>query len=459
MKASSSKNKNRSTSAVLIDGEHYLPNTKKSLEVLEKKYKIKYLIFIGGTEKIGTNEEIQNFFSYPVFFINEKKKINGAFLEKTLHEKKVEMVLDLSDEPVVNYESRFQLANSILSQGCAYKGADFEFSPLHFKTLTKKPSLAIWGTGKRIGKTALGGFVARTLKEAKRFPAVVTLSRGGPDNPILVRGDQIKIDTDYLLNIDKKGMHASSDCFEDALTARVPTFGCRRCGGGMSGRVFVSIIDKGVLMAEKSKDIKTIIIEGSGASVPEIKTSKVLLAMNATQLLNILTGYLTPLKIKYADIIVITMCENFLVKQKKLNTLIKKIKEINPNVKIATTVLRPRPLGNIQKKRIFLATTMDEKSLRFIKKYIEKKYDCEVVGVSGSLSEKQKLQKDLKKLDRADIFVSELKAAAISIGAKEAQKKGKPVVFLDYDVEVVERGGDIKDLKKEIKNLEMKNQK
>ena len=55
-----------------------------------------------------------------------------------------------------------------------------------------------------------------------------------------------------------------------------------------------------------------------------------------------------------------------------------------------------------------------------------------------------------------DIVVTELKAAAIAVAAKEAKKIGLDTVLMDNIPIIVNKGGDVKNLEKEIKNL-MKN--
>ena len=91
------------------------------------------------------------------------------------------VVVDVSDEPVLGYEERFQLISVALSWGARYVGADFEFSPQPLARLSSKPSLAIIGTGKRVGKTAVSGFFGRRL--GGRFGleqvVIVAMGRGG----------------------------------------------------------------------------------------------------------------------------------------------------------------------------------------------------------------------------------------------------------------------------------------
>lgn len=449
----STKKVKRPTVACLVDGEHYLSNLQESLAEMEKTYNISYLIFIGGTEKIGTPNDVKEALPYTVYFAATHERPDILKIGEIIKKHPVKIVMDLSDEPIMNYMIRFEVACQVLIQGAIYRGSDFEFKPLEFKKIFTKPSLAIWGTGKRVGKTAVGGMVGRILKDCNLKPAIVTLSRGGPRKPIIVRGDEIHIDLKYLLNIDAQGMHASSDCFEDALTARVPTFGCRRCGGGFAGKSVVTVVNKGAEMAEKAPYVKSVIVEGSGASVAEIKTDKVILLMDTTQPTEILEGYMTPLRILYADLILLTMCEDFLTTQSKINRLIRHIRKINPKAKIATTVLRPFPLSPIKGKKIFLAMTAPKEAIPFLKRYLEKTYGCKITGVSTNLSNRKLLYKELKGLKGVDLVMVELKAAAIAVVAKEAKKAGLNTVLMDNHPTLANKGGDVKDLTKEIRKL------
>src|SRR3954463_12187686 len=97
-------------------------------------------------------------------------------------------VRDLSEEPVLNERRRLWLASTALAAGLVYAGSDFELRPPATERLGG-PSLALTGTGKRGGKTALAGHTARLLREAGRDPVIVAMGRGGPPEPELVGGD------------------------------------------------------------------------------------------------------------------------------------------------------------------------------------------------------------------------------------------------------------------------------
>jgi len=111
-----------------------------------------------------------------------------------------------------------------------YEGPDFRFEPPVFVPVDL-PTLAVIGTGKRVGKTAVTGHVARRLALSSDV-VVVAMGRGGPPEPEVVT---VPPTVDSLLALSRAGRHAASDHLETALVAGTPTVGCRRCGGGPSG--------------------------------------------------------------------------------------------------------------------------------------------------------------------------------------------------------------------------------
>ena len=73
---------------------------------------------------------------------------------------------------------RLRLASRALAAGRPYVGADFRFEPMAFAPFGL-PSLAVVGSGKRVGKTAVAGHLARLLSEDREV-VVVAMGRGGP---------------------------------------------------------------------------------------------------------------------------------------------------------------------------------------------------------------------------------------------------------------------------------------
>lgn len=418
----------------LVDGEHYLPVTKDAINTLNSKdeYDVIAAVFIGGTEKLrdDNEESYTNILGVPVRFA-ETKNIPYDLIVEMINSYEVDAVFDLSDEPILDYPKRFNIACKVLNEGKIYEGPDFKFEPVTQLDIVKKPSLKIIGTGKRIGKTAVSGFVSRLIDENNYEPCVVAMGRGGPEEPEIVHGDEIEISPEFLLEQSEKGVHAASDHWEDALMSRILTIGCRRCGGGMAGEVFLTNMPKGAELANEV-DSKFVIFEGSGAAIPPIRTDKNIVLIGANQPLNNIIKYFGPYRIGLADLIVITMCEAPMANEEKIKYLEEYVKEINPNVKIISTVFRPKPLGDIAGKKVLFATTAPEAVQDKLVEYLELNYDCKIVGITSHLSNRPLLKKDIEKhMDEADVMLTELKAAAVDVATKDSIDAGLEVVYCD----------------------------
>src|SRR5207302_6871597 len=127
-----------------------------------------------------------------------------------------EVVVDLSDEPVLSPAERFRLASRVLARGIPYEGADFRFEPPTFEPFPL-PSIAVIGTGKRVGKTAVAGHAARRLARELSV-VVVAMGRGGPREPEVI--DEVPT-IESLPALSRSGRHASSDHLEAAGAAGV----------------------------------------------------------------------------------------------------------------------------------------------------------------------------------------------------------------------------------------------
>src|SRR2546423_13073064 len=153
---------------VVIDGEHYAPVVRDALAALP--YEVVAVWVAGGTEKLVGGED----YGVPVV----------AELEAGIADHEPELVVDLSDEPVLGPRERFRLASRVLARGLPYAGPDFRFDPPVFAPFPL-PALAIADTGKRIGNTAVTGHSARQLSRDREV-VVVAMGRGGPHGPQLV---------------------------------------------------------------------------------------------------------------------------------------------------------------------------------------------------------------------------------------------------------------------------------
>ena len=418
----------------LVDGEHYLPVTQEAIDTLNnlEHIDIAAAVFIGGTEKLRDDspETYSEKLGVPVRFA-EGKDIPYDIIVDMIREYDIDTVMDLSDEPILDYPKRFKIACKVLNEGISYEGPDFKFEPTSLYDIMEKPSITILGTGKRIGKTAVSGFVSRLIDKNGYEPCVIAMGRGGPEEPEIVHGEKLKINAKFLLEQSEKGVHAASDHWEDALMSRILTIGCRRCGGGMAGEVFLTNMKKGAKLANEV-DSKFAIFEGSGAAIPPIKTNKKIALIGANQPIENLTTYFGPYRVGLGDLVILTMCEEPMCSDEKVKQIESFVNEVNPNATVISTVFRPKPLDDISGKKVLFATTAPEDVKDKLVDYLETHYDCEVIGTTAHLSNRPLLREDMKKyMDKADVMLSELKAAAVDVATKDAIAAGLEVVYCD----------------------------
>jgi len=436
----------------LVDGQHYPPVTKNALDELRKiRAEIKAMIFLGGTEKVKNAVEELGEADIEVFVDEDKKELPIEITRKAISKYDIEIVVDLSDEPVVDYQDRFKLASSALKEGASYMGADFFFSPPDELDILEKPSISIIGTGKRVGKTGVSVSIARTLKEKKVEPVIVCMGRGGPPEPDYIEPRKMAMDADTLLKVSQKGGHAASDYWEDALLAQTSTVGCRRCGGGMAGNPFSSNVIKGALKTNEVEE-DFVIMEGSGSTFPPIKTDARIVIIGASQPIDNLLEYFGQYRINTSDLAIITMCEEPMATEEKVEKIEKGIKELNTDIQVARTIFRPQPLEDIEGKKVFVATTAPENIIPKIMDHIEKEHGADVIGYSNKLSNRDELRKDLiESLDKADVLLTEIKAASIDVAGKSAEEKNVDIVFMHN--ESVLMGGTVETFEDAVLNV------
>ncbi|MDO5859774.1 2,3-diphosphoglycerate synthetase [Methanobrevibacter sp.] len=418
----------------LVDGEHYLPVTKEAIDTLNKleHIDIAACVFIGGTEKLRDDSEdsYSEKLGVPVQFAKDKD-IPYDIIVEMIRKYAIDSVMDLSDEPILDYPKRFKIACKVLNEGISYEGPDFKFEPTSQYEIMEKPSITILGTGKRIGKTAVSGFVARLIDKNGYEPCVIAMGRGGPEEPEIVHGEKLEINAEFLLEQSEKGVHAASDHWEDALMSRILTIGCRRCGGGMAGEVFLTNMKQGAKLANEV-DSKFAIFEGSGAAIPPIKTDKKIVLIGANQPLENLTTYFGPYRVGLGDLIILTMCEEPMADKNKIKAIEEFVEEVNPDATVISTVFRPKPLGDLSGKKVLFATTAPEGVKDKLVDYLEKNYNCEVIGTTAHLSNRPLLRQDMEKyIAKADVMLTELKAAAVDVATKDAMAAGLDVIYCD----------------------------
>ena len=378
----------------IIDGEHYADVVRQAL--VELPYEFVAAVLVGGKEKLRGGE------TYGIPLVSA--------LEEAVAEHGPEVVVDLSDEPVLGPPERFRLASHALALGLPYLGADFRLDPPAF-TPVDVPTIAVAGTGKRVGKTALTGKLARLAAET-RDVVVVSMGRGGPAEPELVESPPT---VDELVERSRAGAHAASDYLETAVVAGVVTVGCRRCGGGLAGETWVSNALEGLALAAARRP-ELVICDGSGAALPPVAADARVLVASALQGADVVTGYLNAYRILISDLVVVTMAG---AGREELRRRIQGVKRLP----VVACELRLRPLEPLRGRRtaVFTAGPAPTEHL-----------DAEVVHASASLADRARLRDELATV-KAEVYLVEIKAAGIDAVAETARSRGAEVVFADNE--------------------------
>ena len=355
----------------LIDGEHMPDVVRDALD--ELPYEWVGAILVGGTEKLRGGAD----YGVPV---------TDGFGD-------AEVVVDLSDEPVLGPGARFRWASRALAAGLPYVGADFRFDPPRFED-PGVPAVGVIGAGKRVGKTAVSARLAR-LAAADRDVVVVAMGRGGPREPELVERPPT---VGELVALSRSGRHAASDHLELAVVCGLPAIGCRRAGGGLAGRVFVSNVIEGMrLAAERRPDL--VVVDSSGTAIPPVAVDRRVLVVGSTHDVD---SYLGTYRRLVSDLVVSIGCE--------LEGAVAADIEL-------------RPLGPLEGRvAVFTAGPVATDAL-----------EADVVHVSRNLGNRLALAGELERVE-ADTYLVELKGAAIDLVAEHALAQGARVVLAANDV-------------------------
>jgi cyclic 2,3-diphosphoglycerate synthetase len=361
----------------------------------ELPYAFVAAVLVGGTEKLRGGED------YGVPLVSD---LDDALAFTP------EVVVDLSDEPVLSPVRRLLLASRALALGLRYLGPGFDFVPPRYEPVSA-PSIAVIGTGKRIGKTALTGQLARLLALDRRV-VVVAMGRGGPADPELI---EARPTLETLLALSRDGRHAASDHLETALFAGVPTIGCRRCGGGLAGEVAASNVSDGARLAEKlAPDL--VVFDGSGAAIPPVAADRRILVTGDGQ--DVRAG-LNPYRVLVSDLVVSTG------EAAEQADAVREIADV-PVVRAELRLVPVEPLAGRVATFTAGPALLDH-------------LDADVVASSRNLADRARLREDLASID-AETYVIEMKAAAIDVVAEAAEERGARIVFARNDL--VSRPGE-----------------
>jgi cyclic 2,3-diphosphoglycerate synthase len=368
----------------LIDGEHHPSAVRDALAGLD----VAGLVFCGGEEKLGPGS-LEDHYGMPVETEVEEGLRRLA--------PRADAVVDLADEPVVPASRKLQLAALALSLGLAYEAPGARLEPPRYEPVDfAGPKLAVIATGKRTGKTAVAGHWAALLRELGGDPVIVCMGRGGPAEPRLAEAAPT---LDELVAIAEGGSHAASDHLEDAVIAGVRTVGCRRVGGGFAGAPFESNVPEGGAVAA-SLDPGAIVFEGSGACIPPVDVDRTVCILGA--------GPAEPFaeyRLARADLVLAAEgAQDAPADALPFTLLAEPVEEVPAGARVAVFTTGGTEVQGIS----------------------------DPVLVSTNLARRAALAEDLDRAaaEGADLYLTELKAAAIDTVAMRARAEGARVVFI-----------------------------
>jgi cyclic 2,3-diphosphoglycerate synthase len=368
----------------LIDGEHHPAVVRDALGRLDGARGLAGVVFCGGEEKLAAGP-LERHYGRPVESEPEQALPRLA--------PDADAVVDLADEPVLPPSAKLRLAALALHLGLAYEAPGLRLDPPRYERVDFAGlKLAVIATGKRTGKTALACHLARLVRE--RDPVIVCMGRGGPPEPVLAEPEP---SLDDLLAIVDDGGHAASDYLEDAVLAAVRTVGCRRVGGGLTGEAAESNVVAGAALAA-SLDPGLIVFEGSGACIPPVEVDRTVCIVGLGE-----PEPLAEYRLLRADLV------------------LAHAEAPAPPAALRFT-LRPEPAERLPDgARVALFTTGAPEC-----------EGVEPVVASTNLARRGPLLEDLERAaaEGCDVYLTELKAAAIDTVARHAREHGARVAFV-----------------------------
>ena len=405
---------------VLVDGEHYPAAVADTIVQLQDAgWKVAGAALTGGAEKLRTEPE------YGVPHARGETPFGAVMAALDMVDAAV--VVDLSDEPAMVFEQRMELVAACAAYGLGYVGADFIVPLVPPPIRMTTPSLAVIGTGKRIGKTAVSAHLARLADAAlggRGEVVVVAMGRGGPAEPVVVDRAGGPVTVERLLELSRAGQHAASDYLEDAALTGLTTIGCRRVGGGILGVPVSSNVHDGARIAD-GLAAQLVIFEGSGSCIPPVSCDASLLVASTTRPRDILedTG---AFRRDQAQLILV------MGPRDEALELTGAVRERCATSTVIAAELIPTPVADVSGRTVAIFTSAPDHVAPVFERAITN-HGAIVRMVSTALARRPDLREDVQRaLDLGvDTFLVEIKAAGIDVVAEAAAEHGVQLVFLD----------------------------
>jgi cyclic 2,3-diphosphoglycerate synthetase len=125
---------------------------------------------------------------------------------------------------------------------------------------------------------------------------------------------------------------------------------------------------------------------------------------------------------------------------------------VRPDVAVVGTILRPRPAVDVRGRSVAYFSTAPGEAHATLAAHLTDAHGAHVVHISGNLANRDLLRRELADID-AEVFLIELKAAAVDVVAEAALVKGAEVVLAANDIVSVEGEVDLDETLLEVAKL------
>jgi cyclic 2,3-diphosphoglycerate synthetase len=118
---------------------------------------------------------------------------------------------------------------------------------------------------------------------------------------------------------------------------------------------------------------------------------------------------------------------------------------VEPGIPVVGVRLRPRPAENVRGRSVAYFCTAPPSAHAPLAAHLAEDHGAEVVHVSGNLADRVALRDELPRIE-AEIFLVELKAAAVDVVAEAALARGVRIVLAANDVVAAPGEGDLDEM-------------
>ena len=168
--------------------------------------------------------------------------------------------------------------------------------------------------------------------------------------------------------------------------------------------------------------------------MPPVACDATVCVAGAAQPADYVAGFLGTYRLLLSDVLVLTACEPPFAGEGEMTALVDAALAVNPQLEVLCTVFRPRPAQPVRGRRVAFFTTAPPAALPRLTAALADQWGAEVVAAVPDLADRALLAEGVRRAARvADVFLTEIKAAAVDVVAEAADAAGKELVFCDNE--------------------------